>query len=234
VVVAQEVLQLVVQEGRQYGRHGNNNNNQATCPVAAPVVVFEGSDPLLAGHIHDVPNGRNADQFAKTTQQVSIKMAGDMGNYAVELSNAFSGFILADPGEVVNPPDNATNVELFEWKEQRKDTGDRVKAYAAFRTKLFLKVYGQCTLAMKGRLEATAEFNAVNTAKDGYGLLALIETIGIGFDDRHNLCANLITVKDQYTKLRQGSKVLLEYMKQLSLLCMQSVMWALTLLTQPC
>ena len=127
---------------RQYGRRGNNNNNQVTRPVAAPVVVFEGSDPLLAGHIYDVPNGRNADLFAKTTQKVSIKMAGDMGNYAAELSNAFSGFILANPGVVANPPENATNVALFEWKELRKDTGDRVKAYAAFRAKLFLKVYG--------------------------------------------------------------------------------------------
>ena len=80
---------------RQYGRRGNsNNNNQATRPVAAPAVVFEGSDPLLAGHIYDVPNGRNADLFARTTQQVSIKMAGDMGNYA-----AVKCFQWIHPGE---------------------------------------------------------------------------------------------------------------------------------------
>ena len=38
-----------------------------------------------------------------------------------------------------------------------------------------------------------------------------METIGIGFDDNWNLCANLIMVKDQYMKIRQGSKTLLEY-----------------------
>jgi hypothetical protein len=64
---------------------------------------------------------------------------------------------------------------------------------------------------MTSRLEATMVFDVVNAAKDGYGLLALMETIGIGFHDNRNLCANLIMVKAQFTKLRQGSKTLLEY-----------------------
>jgi hypothetical protein len=195
---------------RQYGRRGNNGS-QAARPATTPSAPFEGSDPMLAGCYYDVPNGRNADQFAKTTQKLSIRMAGDMGNYATELSNAFDGFALLDPAAIPNPADNATAVEMYEWKEQRKDHAERTKGYGAFRAKLFLKIYGQCMLAMKSRLEATNGFDVVNIAKDGYGLLALMETIGIGFDDNRNLCANLITVKDQYTKIRQGSKTLLEY-----------------------
>jgi hypothetical protein len=195
---------------RQYGgRRGNSN--QAARPAATPSTPFEGSDPMLAGCYYDIPNGRNADQFAKTTQKLAIRMAGDMGNYATELSNAFEGFVLLDPVAIANPADNASAVDMYEWKEQRKDNAERIKGYGAFRAKLFLKIYGQCTLAMKSRLEATNGFTVVNAAKNGYGLLALMETIGIGFDDNCNLCANLITVKDQYTKIRQGSKTLLEY-----------------------
>jgi hypothetical protein len=73
---------------RQYGgRRGNSN--QAARPAAIPSAPFEGSDPMLAGCYYDIPNGRNADQFAKTMQKLAIRMAGDMGNYATELSNAF-------------------------------------------------------------------------------------------------------------------------------------------------
>jgi hypothetical protein len=173
---------------RQYGRCGNSN--QAACPVATSSMPFEGSDPMLAGCYYDIPNGRNADQFAKTTQKLAMRMAGDMGNYATELSNAFEGFVLLDPVAIANPADNASAMDMYKWKEQRKENAERIKGYGAFRAKLFL-------LAMKSCLEASNGFTVVNAAKNRYGLLALMETIGIGFDDNHNLCANLIAVKDQ-------------------------------------
>jgi hypothetical protein len=83
-------LQVVAAASNRRGRRGNYNHQASSGhgAGAVPVVVppFEGSDPLLKGFIYDIPNGKNMEQLAKTTKEVAIGMAGDMGNYAVELS----------------------------------------------------------------------------------------------------------------------------------------------------
>ena len=67
------------------GARGNNNNNRRNgrrgqvAAGVAPRTLFEGTDPNMKGFVYDVPNGMNHDQFSKTTKQMAIAMASDMG-----------------------------------------------------------------------------------------------------------------------------------------------------------
>jgi hypothetical protein len=121
-------------------RTGRRNNNQAARPSSTPSVVFEGSDPLLKGYVYDVPNGKNNNQFIKTTKQVMITMAPSMGSYAAEFSTAFETLTLAMPAAVGALANGADQGAFHIWKEERREVADRTLAYNAWLAKLFLKV----------------------------------------------------------------------------------------------
>jgi hypothetical protein len=138
----------------QHGRRVNQGRNASATP---PSVAFVGSEPLLRGYIYDVPNGKNVDQFNKTTKEVKIMMGTEMGDYAVELSNAFDTFTMVMPTAVVVPTAGADEVVMTIWKSDKREFDAKTKAFNSFKAKLFLKLEGQCTEAMKSRLNATPE-----------------------------------------------------------------------------
>jgi hypothetical protein len=202
-------------------RVGNNNNNnnrgrsgRRNNHAAPPVSVFEGSEPLLKGFIYDVPNGAtmNQDQFNKTTKQTAIVMATDMGMYAPVLSTAFNDLILIDPVVIQNPADVNDALALHIWKRDLKEYDGTLKAYRAFKAKLFLKVVGQCSEAMKSSMIRHQLYETVNNLKDGFGLLTIVEEITIGMEGRSNTAIAVAKVKDQYMKIRHGNKSLSEYL----------------------
>ena len=49
-----------------------------------------------------------------------------------------------------------------------RDFEDKTKAFVGFKAKVFLKVEGQCTEAMKGRIIRLRKYEAANTEKNGF------------------------------------------------------------------
>jgi hypothetical protein len=173
--------------------------------------VFEGTDPAMKGFIYDVPNGLNHEQFTKTTKQLAIAMASDMGMYATELSGAFDTLNLVMPAAVPGSADPANVVAVHLWKRDLKMFDDAVQAQNTFKTKVFLKVEGQCTETMKSSVARHARFPAADAARDGFALLSIIEELSMGIEGRHNTADVIAKAKDQLLKLRQGHKALREY-----------------------
>ena len=58
-----------------------------------------------------------------------------------------------------------------------RDFEDKTKASIGFKARVFLKVEGQCTEAMKGRIIRHRNYEAANTEKNGFALLTIIEGI---------------------------------------------------------
>ena len=54
------------------------------------------------------------------------------------------------PVPIVDPADDATPVQMHRWTSQKKEFEDKTKAFIGLKAKVFLKVEGQCTEAMKG------------------------------------------------------------------------------------
>jgi hypothetical protein len=196
----------------QNGRRGNQQ--PARTPSATPSALFVGSEPLLKENIYDVPNGKNNDQFIKTTKEVKIFMANVMDSYAAEFSNAFEDLVLQDPDAIKTPADGAVSTAITLWTRALKEFDAKIKAYSTFRAKLFLKAYGQCTEPMKSRLASTPAFALADAAKDGYALLTVIKSVYLGFETRRNLCIVLMQAKDRWAGFRQGNMSLLEFFEK--------------------
>ena len=197
-------------------RNANTNNTRRNgrrnTQHAPHTTVFEGSDPALKGYIYDVPNmTTDPEQFHKTTKQMAIVMASEMGFFASELSTAFVTLKLAEPTAVEAPEDPEDMMSVHKWKSDYKDHKDMTKAYTTFKAKLFLKVQGQCTPAMIGSMTRHTKYTTVETARDGFNLLVIIEEISMGLESRSNTAVAVTKAQAQYVKTRQGNKSLFEY-----------------------
>jgi hypothetical protein len=103
-------------------------------------------------------------------------------------------------------------VAVHMWKQDLlKVFNNTLQAQNVFKAKVFLKVEGQCTEAMKSSITRHVHFPAVDAARDGFALLTIIEELSMGIEGQHNTAVVISKAKDQLSKLRQGPKTLLEY-----------------------
>ena len=102
---------------------------------------------------------------------------------------AFSNLGLVMPVSIVDPADDAAPVQMHRWKSQMRELEDKTKAFIGFKAKIFLKVEGQCTEAMKGRIICQPP-----TPRKGFDLLTIIEGISIGIERRRNTAVLSIRV----------------------------------------
>jgi hypothetical protein len=157
------------------GGHGNNNNNIST--TRGP---FKGKATDLHGFIYDVglPNSNN-DLFSKTTKEIAehvsctVEGAGDFRLAMVDLTFP----TLAPPSAPVNEPGTTepswVDKEQYkiEYSEYVKTKNKRTQVQA----KVFPLVLGQCSCAIRDRLEASPDWPNINTSSDVLELLKLIQ-----------------------------------------------------------
>ena len=158
---------------RRGGRGNNNNNNNTSGP-------FKGKPVKLQGFIYDIglPNSNN-DLFSKTTKKIAehvsrtIEGAGDFHLAMVDL--AFP--VMTPPSAPVNAP--GTNepswVDKEQYKLQYSEYIKRLDKQSQVQAKVFPMVLGQCSRTIRDRLEASANWNNVNTTSDVLELLKLIQ-----------------------------------------------------------
>ena len=168
------------------GRTGGNNHRRGGQPPTTTSNAFTGTDSQMDGHHYDLPNEINCDQFKVTTEKLAVIMTAEMGSYATVLSEAFKTLVLEIPADVKDPVGELSDVKLYNWKSEKKEVGDTKRTFESFRAKVFIKVEGQSTKAMKGKITSHAAYSAANAAKDGFALLKIIEGISIGIEGRHN------------------------------------------------
>ena len=111
------------------------------------------------------------------------------------------------PFAIEDPTNDATPVHVHRWKSQVRDFEDKTKAFSGFNAKVFLKVEGQCTEAMKGRAIRRRDYDATHTKKDGNALLKIVAGISIEIEGRRHSVVLNTNAMDQYIniKVRQSS-----------------------------
>jgi hypothetical protein len=118
---------------------------------------------------------------------------------------------LTDPEQPDEPAEAATAVLVKRWEFAEKEYRSILKTYNDFRAGLYSTVLGQCTEALRAKLEAREEFAA--TSQDGIALLRLIRTVTHTFEqERSNLANEVNKMKGKFYSLRQGKyEGLLQY-----------------------
>ena len=158
-----------------------------------------------------MPGPLNYDQFDKTTKKVAIVMGSDMGMYAPELSAAFTDMTLVMPTPPALPVDQDNPIQVHMWKQAFNECQGKTKAFSSFQAMVYLKVLGQCTDALKDRIIRHEDYPAIELARDGFGLLQIIQAITYGVEGRRNTVVTVNAAKDKCTKIRQGSMDLRKY-----------------------
>jgi hypothetical protein len=189
---------------RRGGRGNNNNNNNST--TRGP---FKGKVTDLHGFIYDVrlPNSNN-DLFSKTTKEIAEHVSSTIegaGDFRLAMVNLVFP-TLAPPSAPANAP--GTNepswVDKEQFKLQYSEYIKETKKRWQVQAKVFPLVLGQCSRTIRDRLEASPDWNNINTNSDMLELLKLIQkSMYTKATNRHPTHA-LYEADNALAKFRQG------------------------------
>jgi hypothetical protein len=146
-----------------------NNNNTTRGP-------FKGKATDLHGYIYDIglPNSNN-DLFSKTTKEITehvsrtIKGAGVFRLAMVDL--VFP--TMTPPSAPVDAPgmNEPSWVDKEQYKLQYSKYIKKMDKWSQVQAKVFPLVLGQCSRTIHDRLEASPDWNNINTSSDVLELL---------------------------------------------------------------
>jgi hypothetical protein len=156
----------------------------------------------------------SSQQFIRTKQELETYVGRNFREYTSELVQAVRDMCLVDPTEP-EIPDGAVGWAAQEkWKRADKEYHKRLKAYVDFRAGLYQIVWGQCTVALRTKLESLQEFD--KAFQDGIALLRLLQTVVHTFEKRANQFYEVSRMKESYYTLKQGqSETLHNYHKRI-------------------
>jgi hypothetical protein len=157
----------------------------------------------MNGNIYDFVPSASSNRFVETTRELAIFVGRKYTEHTAVLVTAVMNLQLDDPERPTEPGDAATAVQLKRWEFEEKEYRSKVKAYSDFRAGLYSTVLGQCTEALKAKLEAREEFPVAS--QDGIALLRLIQTVTHTFEQaRSNLAHEINKLKGKFYSLKQG------------------------------
>ena len=186
------------------------NRNRGHQRQVATSTKFEGKRPELKGYIYEVRgSGSNADDFTKTTREIAEWIARNYEDGGADICNSIDPDKLAfDPFPAIAPPSaTATAVELKLWEFDIKQRYHEELKRKQLSNLAYATVLGQCSRAVRDRLEASSRWATISTSNDVIALLKLIRSsLFSGATTRHTLHA-LQDAQDKFYSFRQTEKM---------------------------
>ena len=189
------------------GQRGRRNSHRAfnkpgpNTTVGPKTSKFEGRCDDLKGHVYDCSNPRQAaDEFTRTTREIAEYTGMKYGAEVKITIETLQKPILPMPAD---PPENATATETRVW-ERRVDA--YVKAEVTLDSdlkKVYSLVYGQCSDALRAKLEAIPNHTVVSTNADVIGLLKNIKSATFSFQSQKYDPHALHEAKRRFYQLNQ-------------------------------
>jgi len=174
--------------GKLEPMRGNRNQRQRgqRREFKKPVVKqakFEGRCEELRGFIYDCSDARQADIFTKTTKEVA-EYAGRTCKYSADIRKAIETLentTIVPPAE---PGNNATDTEKRIWEKKVDTYVKRESIYEQNLETMYSVILGQCSDAMRAKLESQDEFERIADESDAVELLKLIKGIAFNFQSQ--------------------------------------------------
>ena len=139
---------------------------------------------VLKGHLYDVAKpGKQADQYTQTTKAIGEYVGRVYGREMLQLVLHLKE---CKPSEPEYPTGNAvTERDKAVWGKQYDLYLKKQEQYEDYKAKVFTIVLGQCTKAMKNKVEGTTGFESeIAVNYDVVKLLQLIKSIAYGSNDK--------------------------------------------------
>jgi hypothetical protein len=160
--------------------------------------------------VYDVVSGK--DTFAKTTREIAEYVgrefddAGEFRTGMVEMRLA----ALAEP----TPPEDNTPMNFELWKMARRTFEKQTEARRRNSSRVFALVIGQCSQALRNRMEANERWGRINDASDVMALLQLVQHCMIQRQTRQKPTHTLLDAETQVYAFKQRNLANNEYYKK--------------------
>ena len=162
------------QDQRRRQGTGRGQQREQQAPKAPK---FEGRCEELSGHVYDYANARKAaDQFTKTTREI-CEYVGRTYKYGADTRTALESLAVPVFVEPLDPPADATRTQVRMWE---KEVDEHVKRQIILSENLksaYSLIYGQCSDAMRVKLESRPNHETIESTADSIGLLENIRTV---------------------------------------------------------
>ena len=162
---------------------------------------FEGECDDLKGAVYDVAAGR--DTFMKTTRSIA-EYVGRSYDDASDFRTGMVNLELSTVEAPENPPDEAGAVRLELWKLARRRYELALENRRKVNGRAYALVLGQCSQAVRNRLEAHADWNTINGGSDVIELLRLIQTCMTQRQTRKHPIHNIVDNEKTILNFKQG------------------------------
>ena len=162
---------------------------------------FEGECDDLKGAVYDVAAGR--DTFMKTTRSIA-EYVGRSYDDASDFRTGMVNLELPTVDAPEDPPDSAGAVRLELWKLARRRYELGLENRRKVNGRAYALVLGQCSQAVRNRLEAHADWNTINGGSDVIELLRLIQTCMTQRQTRKHPVHNIVDNEKTVLNFKQG------------------------------
>jgi hypothetical protein len=186
-------------DGRNRRNRGSRNNQNK----------FQGKVEGLSDYTYDVSGIRDgADDFHRTTREIGEHIARTFKNGG-EFRRAFDPTVLAF--DTLTPPAEPTDrtdlmqVEL--WKLEIREHRERTKIRDELEKQAYALVLGQCSPAVRSRLEASPQWAATDAASDVIALLKLIRSSLYSGATSRQAMHGLVEAQKRFNNLQQSGRM---------------------------
>jgi hypothetical protein len=154
-------------QSRRNNNRGHRNNNQALRESR-----FEGTCEDLKGTVYDVTSSK--ERFLKTTRKIAEYVSREYSN-AGEFCLAMIDVNLPALVEPVPPTDLANVMQLERWKMGMRNHNKNLQSRHRNMQRIYSLILGQCSQALRNRLEAHRNWAATNAISHVIELLTIIQ-----------------------------------------------------------
>ena len=184
-------------------RNKGRKNNIKTTKVETQ--LFKGTYEEMNGHVFQCQHEcNNSNQFDKTVDALgkyaanNFSNARDIKSMLIELNEIYFQ-------EPIDPPFSATRTRIKIWENEVDEYMARKRDYSENKWALFAVVLGQCSEAMKAKLQVHEDYKNWERTHDVVSLLREIKGVSELFDSRAYFLEAFVNVKKQFFFMQQES-----------------------------
>ena len=189
------------------GGHGGRGAGAARRNTRPQTPRFEGRDPNLKGFIYDFRDGRNADQYVKTTKEIARYVGRKYTEYTAEFVRAVEEHKLTMPKAPADPK-GTDMVTVEKWKLEFREYRTKNQKYNDFQAWLYGVVLGQCTEALEDRLRSHNLFAAA--MNNGVNLLRIVKVLTYTVEESLFQPDSNMVLKERFYSFKQMRGVTLQ------------------------
>jgi len=186
-------------DGRGRRNRGARNNQ----------TKFRGKVEELNEYVYDISGIRDgADEFHRTTREIGEYIARTYKNGG-EFRRAFDPTVLAFDA-LTPPPDPTDRTDLMQveiWKLGIREHREKMKTREELEKQAYALVLGQCSPAVRSRLEASPQWASTDATSDAIALLKLIRSSLYSGATSRQAMHGMLEAQKRFINIQQTSRM---------------------------